>query len=80
MAEGDVEVKAACEILSQAPFFLSFILYLPSPLASSLTCCISAARSRSKSSVRFNHYPRMVLPAALGKQENVDVRQIIRMI
>lgn len=49
------------------------------PLSSPVTSLmrfISAAGSRSWSPVRFNHCLHMVFPAALGNQENVDVRQI----
>lgn len=49
---------------------------LPSYLISLLTCFISAAGSRSESLVRFNHSLLVALPAALGSQENVEVRRI----
>lgn len=76
MAEGDVGVKAAFEILRQAPSSLPFIKTSPPRPVSLLTHFISAARSRSWSPVRFNHCLHMAFPAVLGNQENVNVRQI----
>lgn len=49
---------------------------LPSSLISLLTCFISAARSHSESPVKFNHSLLVALPAAVGNQENTEVRRI----